>query len=210
MADTNFTNVDLSTTKGLEAVKHDGPSSVGIDTIYRSQGKIPESFLKDAGVPYTFVEYMRSLVSHPIQYFTCFISHSRKDQRFCDRLNTDLRNNNVRSWYFPEDATWGKTVWGEIDHNIKGYDKLVVVCSEHSLQSGPVLREIERALQREDREGKHILFPLRIDNYLFEQWEYERKADVLSKVIGDFRGWNRNTEKYKKAFQKFLKALNAQ
>ena len=204
---TTFADVDLSSVKGLVTVKHYGPSSIGIDTIYRSQGKIPERFLRDAGVPDTLMDYLHSLVSQPIQYFTCFISHSRKDQRFCDRLYADLRGHHVPSWYFPEDATWGKSVWGEIDLSIKLYDKLVVVCSEHSLQSSPVLREIERALQREDREGKHILFPLRIDNYLFEQWEHERKADVLSKVVGDFRGWNRNAEKYDRAFQRFLKAL---
>ncbi len=191
-------------------MKQIGPSGIGIDTIYRSQGKIPERFLRDAGVPDTFLDYMHSLVGQPIRYFTCFISHSHHDQRFCDRLYTDLRSHDVPSWYFPEDATWGKSVWGEIDRSIKVYDKLVVVCSEHSLQSHAVQREIERALQREDREGKHILFPLRLDNYLFEEWEHERKADVISKVVGDFRGWNRSAEKYNTAFQKFLKALKAQ
>jgi hypothetical protein len=115
----------------------------------------------------------------------------------------------VRSWYFPEDAKWGEPIWGEIDSSIKVYDKLIVVCSEHSLQSVPVQREIERALNREDQEKKNILFPIRIDNYLFEQWEHPRKADVLSKVVGDFRGWSRNATKYEAAFQKLLKALKA-
>ena len=160
-------------------------------------------------MPDSFLEYMHALVNQPIQYFTCFISHSHHDQRFCDRLHADLRQHDVPSWYFPEDATWGKSVWGEIDSSIKVYDKLVVVCSEHSLKSSPVLREIERALQREDREGKHILFPLRLDNYLFDGWEHERKADVVSKVAGDFRGWH-NPDKYNKAFQRFLKALKSQ
>jgi len=49
------------------------------------------------------------------------------------------------------------------------YDKLVVVCSEHSLESPPVIREIERALQKEDREHKNVLFPIRIDDYLFDE-----------------------------------------
>ncbi|HJT55771.1 MAG TPA: toll/interleukin-1 receptor domain-containing protein [Ktedonobacteraceae bacterium] len=207
---TIFANIDLSTVKGLTQVRQLGPSSIDIDTIYRSGGKIPESFLEGAGVPDSFLTYMRSLIGKPIEYFTCFISHSSKDQRFCNRLYADLRAKRVRTWYFPEDATWGKPVWREIDRSIKLYDKLVVVCSQHSLQSGPVLREIERALQREDREGTHILFPIRIDNYLFQEWEHERKADVLSKVVGDFRGWNRNAEKYETAFTKFLKALKAQ
>jgi uncharacterized protein YjbI with pentapeptide repeats len=208
MRSTTLANVDLSITKSLEAVKQNGPSSIGIDTIYRSQGKIPEYFLQDAGVPESFLTYMHSLIGQAIQYFTCFISHSHHDQRFCDRLYADLRHHDVPSWYFPEDATWGKTVWGEIDRSIKVYDKLVVVCSEHSLKSPAVQREIERALQREDREGKNILFPIRIDNYLFQEWEHERKSDVVNKIAGDFRGW-RNADKYDKVFQKFLKGLKA-
>src|SRR6476646_4950141 len=37
---TVFVNVDLSEVKGLESIKHGGPSSIGIDTITKSQGKI--------------------------------------------------------------------------------------------------------------------------------------------------------------------------
>jgi hypothetical protein len=73
-------DVDLSHAKGLETVKHQGRSTIGIDTIIRSQGKIPETFLRKAGVP--------SLIGSlsPIDYFTCFISHSSKDKEFIDRL----------------------------------------------------------------------------------------------------------------------------
>ena len=47
---TIFGNVDLSGAKGLETEKYEGPSTIGIDTIYRSQGNIPEVFFKGAGV----------------------------------------------------------------------------------------------------------------------------------------------------------------
>jgi hypothetical protein len=114
----------------------------------------------------------------------------------------------LRVWYFPEDAKWGETVWGEIDRSIKTYDKLVVVCSKDSLQSGPVLREINRALNREDLEHKNILFPISIDNYIFDAWEHERKGDVLAKVVGDFTGSKSSDDKYHAAFEKLLKALN--
>ena len=83
----------------------------------------------------------------------------------------------------------------------------MVICSEHSLQSVPVIREIERALQREDREHKNVLFPIRLDDYLFDKWHHPRKADVVSKVAGDFRGWD-DLAAYTKAFARFLDALN--
>jgi hypothetical protein len=48
---------------------------------------------------------------------------------------------------------------------------------------------------------------IRIDDYLFAEWEHPRKADVVSKVIGDFTGSD-NLAAYAKAFPRFLGALN--
>jgi hypothetical protein len=204
---TTFGDNDLSNVKGLETVHHSGPSTIGIDTIYKSKGNIPEVFLRGCGVPEDFIVYMKSLVGKPIEFYSCFISYSSKDDDFAQRLYADLQAKNVRCWKFDENAKWGEPVWGEIDRSIRLYDKLVVICSENSLQSQPVIREIERALQREDREKKNILFPVRIDDYLFEEWDHPRKADVVSKTVGDFRGW-KNMEDYSKAFKRFLDAIN--
>ena len=46
-----FARVDLSVVKGLESVVHAGPSTIGIDTLIRSQGKIPENFFAGAVYP---------------------------------------------------------------------------------------------------------------------------------------------------------------
>ena len=83
----------------------------------------------------------------------------------------------------------------------------MVICSQHSLQSVPVIREIERASQKEDREHKNVLFPIRIDDYLFDGWDHSRKADVVGKVAGDFTGWD-NLADYSQAFPRFPDALN--
>ena len=205
-----FGSVDLGTVRGLESVIHLGPSIIGIDTIYKSKGNIPEGFLRGCGVPEDMIAYARSLRGRAIDFYSCFISHSAKDKRFCERLYADLQAKGVRVWYFPEDAKWGETVWGEIDRSIKIYDKLIVVCSENSLQSGPVNREIERALNREDKEGKGILFPIRIDDYIFDHWDNERKTDVVRKVVGDFSSWDEDAAKYDKAFERLLKGLQAE
>ena len=57
-----FGDNDLSTVEGLEKVEHIGPCTVGIDTIYKSKGNIPEVFLRGCGVPEDFIVYMQSLV----------------------------------------------------------------------------------------------------------------------------------------------------
>ncbi len=54
-AQTIFANVDLSNVRGLESIKHWGPSDIGVQTLYKSHGKIPEVFLRDCGVPEDFI-----------------------------------------------------------------------------------------------------------------------------------------------------------
>jgi hypothetical protein len=144
-----------------------------------------------------------------IQFYSCFISHSTRDRAFCDQLNRDLKANNVRVWYFPEDARWGESVWGEIDKSIRLNDKLILVCSRDSLNSPAVIREIARCLGREDSERRNILFPIRIDNYVLDGWQHERRQDVVDKVIGDFRDWQ-TPESYQAAFQLLLAHLRAE
>lgn len=207
MLATSLGYVDLSAVKGLETVRHIGPSTIGIDTIYMSEGNIPEAFLRGAGVPLKFIESITTLVREGTEFYSCFIGYANKDEEFAAKLHRDLRARGVRCWRFSEDARWGEAVWGEIDRSIKKYDKLVVICSKDSLHSGPVLREIERALQREDREKKNVLFPIRIDDYLFQEWEHLRKTDVVSKIVGDFREW-RVADAYSKAMDRLVDALN--
>lgn len=107
VSDTIFAN-DLSRVKGLGTVKYFGSSIIGIDTIYLSKGNIPIEFLRGAGVPDNFIEYMHSLVGTAFEFYSCFISYSTKDQEFADRLYTDLQANGVRCWFAPHHVQAGK------------------------------------------------------------------------------------------------------
>ncbi|CAG0977584.1 hypothetical protein ANRL4_01666 [Anaerolineae bacterium] len=63
---------------------------------------------------------------------------------------------------------------------------------------------------REDKEGKGILFPIHIDDSIFDIWEHERKADALRNGIGDFSGWDNDAAKYDKAFDKLMRGWQAE
>ena len=89
---TVFGRIDLSVVKGIDPVIHTGPSIIGIDTIYLSHGKISDVFLQRAGVPGSFITYAHTLVSHPIDYYACFISYSSQDKIFAKQLNEDLQS----------------------------------------------------------------------------------------------------------------------
>ena len=105
MGFTVLADLDLSTVKGLGTVRHFGPSSIGVDTLYRSQGKIPEEFLRGCGVPEDFITYLPSLIGtmQPIQYQSCFISDSSQGEEFARRLHEKMRGEKLRGWFAPED-----------------------------------------------------------------------------------------------------------
>jgi hypothetical protein len=42
-----------------------------------------------------------------IQYYSCFISYSSKDDAFAKRLHADLQNTGVRCWFAPHDLPIG-------------------------------------------------------------------------------------------------------
>jgi uncharacterized protein YjbI with pentapeptide repeats len=91
LEETIFVNTNLTGAIGLESCVHRGPSSLGIDSLLKSGGSIPESFLRGVGLPDQFIAYARSLIGQSIESYSCFISYSTKDQEFADRLHADLQ-----------------------------------------------------------------------------------------------------------------------
>jgi hypothetical protein len=211
-----FGENDFSKVKGLGTVEHLAPSTIGIDVIYYSKGKIPDIFLRGCGIPESFIVQIPALVASvaPIQFYKCFISFTEADDAFSERLYNDLQAEGVRCWRWKEDAKWGKTLMSSIDQAVRLYDKLIIVCSEQSLESPAVIREIERALQKEDdlarqdKEGE-VLFPIRLDDYIFTGWNHHRKADVIAKNVGDFRKW-KDHDSYQKSLDRLLRDLKAE
>jgi hypothetical protein len=208
---TFFGDVDLSTVKGLETVKHLGPSTIGIDTIIRSQGKIPEIFLRGAGVPPSIIEAIPSLIGSlkPIDFYSCFISYSSKDQDFAERLYADLRAKGVRCWLDKEDLKIGEKFRPRIDEAIRRHDKLLLVLSQHSVRSVWVEKEVETAFEKERRYKKLVLFPIRLDEAVIrtrKAWA----ADIRrQRHIGDFTCW-KDHDTYQKVFSGLLRDLKAE
>ena len=204
---TSFDNCDLSETENLAEVIHGGPSSIGIDTLYLSQGKIPEEFLRGAGVPDDFIVFAASLVGSAIHYYSCFISYSSEDQQVADRLHSDLQRAKVRCWLATEDLKIGDKFRARIDEAVRLHDKVVIVLSENSISSGWVEDEVEAALEREKREKKTILFPVRLDDAVMDTDEAWAASIRRTRHIGDFTKW-KDHDSYKKAFDRVLRDLH--
>ncbi len=206
---TAFGNVDLSGVKGLQSIEHDGPSIIGIDTIYHSKGQIPEVFLRGAGVPDNFITYATALVGEAIQYYSCFISYSSQDEAFAQRLHSDLQQKGVRCWFAPEDMKIGDKIRPTIDQSIRVHDKLLIILSENSLNSEWVETEMETAFAEERKRKQTALFPVRLDNAIMETalaWATHIRD---TRHIGDFSRW-KNHDAYQKAFERLLRDLKAE
>jgi transcriptional regulator with XRE-family HTH domain len=208
VSNTIFGDVDLSRVTGLEAVRHTGPSVIGLDTILRSQAKISEVFLRRAGVSETIITYIRSLVTPAIEYYTCFMSYSGKDEDFARKLHDDLRERGIRCWFAPDDLIIGDKFVSRIDESVKLSDKFIVILSENSISSSWVGREVEVALEKESQQKRDVLYPIRLDNAALmasNAWIADLRR---TRHIGDFTKW-KEPEAYQQALRRLLRDLNA-
>jgi len=201
-----FVNLSLQSVLGLDAIDEASfENSIGIDTFFKSGG-LPESFLRKSGVPDEFIQYASSLIGKAIEYYSCFLSYSSKDDEFARRLYNDLQGKNVRTWFASEDLKIGDKFRLRIDESIRSHDKLVIILSANSVNSDWVETEVESALEREQKEGKNVLFPIAIDDEGFtskQPWA----ADIRRKRhIGDFRKWKSHDD-YTAAFDRLVRDL---
>src|SRR4051794_4041652 len=102
---------------------------------------------------------MKSLIGamDPIQFYSCFISYSTKDQEFADRLYADLQAKGVRCWFAPHEMQSGRKLHEQIDDAIRLHDKLLLILSPHSIASEWVKTEISKARRREIRDKARML-----------------------------------------------------
>lgn len=206
LAKTTLADVDLTETNGLDKCRHAGPSYVDHLTLARSKN-IPLVFWRGCGVPDALVEYMPSLTGIAIQFYSCFISYSSKDDEFAERLHADLQDRGVRCWFAPHDLPIGDKILDGIDHAIRVRDKVILILSGAAIASDWVEDEVATAFEEERRRGDTILLPIRLDNTVMETDE-AWAAKLRARNIGDFTRWKEH-DVYKARLDRILRNLRA-
>ena len=234
---TIFAGIRLDEAKGLVEIHHEAYSTVGMDTVILSKGKLPEAFLRGCGFSDLDIEY--SKLANPdltpdqlseitykihdlyrgggsIQYYSLFISYSTIDERFAQKLHDDLQDNGVRCWFAPHDIQAGKKLHEQIDIAIQHHDRLLLILSESSMNSEWVKTEIANARQKEIDQGRQVLFPISIVDFEYiKKWKCfdadtgkDSAREIREYFIPDFNNWQDN-ETYKEAFERLLRDLKA-
>ncbi len=211
--ETVFGDTDLRNVQGLDTCEHSGPSTLDHRTLAKS-GRLPLTFLRGCGLPDKLIDYVPSLLEEAIQFYSCFISYSTKDQDFAERLYADLQNNGVRCWFAPHNVQGGKKLHEQIDEAIRVYDRLLLLLSEHSMNSEWVKTEISKARKREARDKRRMLFPLRLVQFAkLQEWECfdadagkDSAQEIREYYVPDFSNW-KSHDSYQEEFRKLVRDL---
>ncbi len=223
LSDTNlyhadFSDCDVGPFCDAPDLRHGGPSTLDPRTVMRSAAHPGlKRFMIDCGVPEIFAEYMidcaKALDNETLRTLmqSTFISYGGPDEAFARKLYDALRAHGVVTYFFPVSATVGERINNEVFRQLQEHDRVLLVCSQQSLDRVGVVNEIQETL---DREAKHggatYLLPIMLDDYVLKAWSKSQPAlseRISRRVIADFRGAKRNRAKFDAAVGRVLDAL---
>lgn len=223
LANTSLSNLDLTSLTG-SSVKHLGPSFIDHLSVSKTVSQTPihpldydplpelKKFLVASGIPPVVALYSidanRTLLPQQMVQLmrSTFISYGSPDEEFAERLNKDLLENGVTTFYFPMDAPFGEKLHSTM-RRVDQYDRIILICSRLSLDRNGVQYELEKTIDREARDGGHsYLIPIALDSFIFDEWQPEKsylRQEILSRVVADFR----DPDKYTTQLTRLLRAL---
>jgi uncharacterized protein YjbI with pentapeptide repeats len=229
-AGTNLANVSLSAARGLENAVHLGPSSLGLDTLMNSKGRISEKFLRGCGLaPWEISHasfYNPNLTNdqiNDIQYATfdqrtkgafgigIFLSYSSTDGEFVtNNLYPRLQDAGLTVW-LDRKALVAGSIQKQISKAIRSHDVVIVVLSAASIASDWVENELEMARKKERDEGRDVLCPIQLDDSWKAKMDLDEPNRALwrthrRKLIIDFSNW-RIDGNFDASFRKLLRGL---
>ena len=159
------------------------------------------------------IGFAKATYGQAIEFYSCFISYSSRDDEFARRLHADLQDNGVRCWFAPDDLRIGDKFRARIDEAIRLHDKLLLILSEDSVNSTWVEDEVESALEKERTakergEERTVLFPIRLDSAVMETDAAWAASIRRTRHIGDFTDW-KDHDAYQESFQRLLRDLKS-
>ena len=132
---TLFANCDLRSAIGLETVDHAAPSTIGLDTLTRSGGRIPPQFLRGAGLAEPLIAAQDAMRGESRTFPTVLIVASMDDAELADRLRHGLAGVQIPAWaLYADDENALHSGEASLDHTIY-FDRLLLLCTDAALEN---------------------------------------------------------------------------
>lgn len=202
-------DLNLSSVIGLDIIVHSGPSTLGLDTLYKSRGTIPVEFLRGCGfsewetmtarlyepdltdeaADTLIYELRRSRVGSAIQIRRLFISHSYHDSAFIGALEPKLNAHGIRFWRDTHDLKVGR-LEAQLTRAISLNATVLLVLSENSVKSDWDEWEAANARKLEKTLNRDVLCPITLDNaWRTCQWPGPLRRQIEDYHVLDFSRW---------------------
>jgi uncharacterized protein YjbI with pentapeptide repeats len=214
-ADTILGPIDLRKIPGLETIQHRAPSPMEIETIVRSEGQIPEAFLRGCGLSDWQIESSKlynpnlsddeittalqaihtARAGKPFQIIPLFISYSSQDAKFVDQLGDMLDERGIRYWRDRYDmaANQKENRIGSItrvERVMRRNPRVLLVLSGNSVRSDWLEVAVTTAVDLKKDRGWDVLSPVALD----DSWKTGRgPQSVMEQLkpynVQDFSSW---------------------
>jgi hypothetical protein len=154
-----------------------------------------------------------AVLRSPAHALGCFISYSREDAKFVDKLCDRLSKEGINVWLDRHDMVAG-TIQEQVWRAIQVHHVVIIVLSKVSVESDWVKNELDMARRKEKVAKRAVLCPIALD----DAWEAKVAAEESSgdprralwqtlteKLVVDFSGWK--TRAFEGSFEKLLRGL---
>ena len=103
-----------------------------------------------------------------IEFQSIFISYSFKDKKFAQRINGELIRRGILTYLWENDSPGGKPLKEIMSEGVRDKDRVLFIASINSLKSQACHFELTEGRKKQERTWDNVLFPIHIDDYLFE------------------------------------------
>ncbi len=213
---TTLNAVDLSRVRGLDTIRHDRPSSIGVDTLARTAAAVhndPQrrgpitSFLRAAGVPERYLALDNGDTGDRGSAAAVYIVHSLADRTFARRLYDQLQQRGRRCWLHQHPMLPGDGLDDSFDLGPRRYDAVILCCSGASLASWWIAAELDEVANR-DR-GAEVLLPINLgDTESGETWARISDSRHLPPAVADFTARGDDEASFEHALEQFIAEID--
>lgn len=141
---------------------------IDIRTIINSINQKANVLEKLFGIHNTDIkDYLIGLTSK-IEFQSIFISYSFADKQFAKTINEELMRRGILTFLWEKDAPGGKPLKKIMEKGVKEKDRVLFIASKDSLKSEACHFELTQGRKKQEKTWEDVLFPIHIDNYLFE------------------------------------------